>query len=419
MRRKMRRLQKKVISAILVCVMLIAGAAVISINLAGEAGQGTAENTLPQTTENVLQQDAGNAARSGSISEEDYEAYQAADLDLMLWYEDETYTVFLEQAAVEYFKQTGIKVCVERQETIDYIADIYDRTMQDNGFPDIFVSSGDNLEEIYLYGLAAVNERGTDGTGMLAPAAEAATYGEKLLGYPLSYNTCLFVYQNGYFDTAPESIQAIIEYSDENEPPENVSYLLEWNVNDAFYDFPFISNSVSFDKSQAESMNVRYDEELYQKDLEFFEAILESFSVDASTASEENIADHFLTGKTLCAILDTDSLYRLKGYDYSAILFPKLNDELSANSCSITDILVVNDFSENGVQAADFAEFVTVEMAENLHELSGHYSVIPSEYPDAVEAVACQAYERATPVPDSSDAKDFWVKLEETISKYF
>lgn len=398
----MRGMHKKIISAILVCVMLIAGAAVISINHAPKEGQQSADTQQP-----------------GSISEEKNEAYQGAAADLLLWYEDETYAAFLEQAAAEYYAQTGIKVLAKRQETTDYIADIYDRTMQDDGFPDVFISSGDNLEELYLYGLAAVNESDTESTGMLAPAAEAASYGGKLLGYPLSYDTCLFIYQNGYFETAPESIQAIIEYSDENEPPEDVEYLLEWDVNDAFYDFPFVSNSVSFDKTQAESMDVLYDEEMYQKDLEFFEAILESFSVDASTVSEQNIADHFLEGKTLCAVLDTNSLYRLEGYDYSAIVFPKLNDELGANSCAVTDLLVVNDFSEKSAQAADFAEFVTVKMSGKLHELSGHYSVIPSEHPDAAETVACQAYEKAVPVPDSSDAKDFWVKLEETISKYF
>ena len=398
----MRGMHKKIISAILVCVMLIAGAAVISINHAQKEGQQTAD-TL----------------QSGGISEEENVAYQSAAADLLLWYEDETYAAFLEQAAAEYYGQTGIKVLAKRQETTDYVADIYDRTMQDDGFPDVFISSGDNLEELYLYGLAAVNESDTESTGMLAPAAEAASYGGKLLGYPLSYDTCLFIYQNGYFETAPESIQAIIEYSNENEPPEDVEYLLEWDVNDAFYDFPFVSNSVSFDKTQAESMDVLYDEEMYKKDLEFFEAILESFSVDASTVSEQNIADHFLAGKTLCAVLDTNSLYRLEGYDYSAIVFPKLNDELGANSCAVTDILVVNDFSEKSAQAADFAEFVTVKMSGKLYELSGHYSVIPSEHPDAAETVACQAYEKAVPVPDSSDAKDFWVKLEETISKYF
>ena len=46
-----------------------------------------------------------------------------------------------------------------------------------------------------------------------------------------------------------------------------MEYLLEWDVNDAFYDFPFVGNSVTFEKTAPETMNVAYDEDLYQKDL--------------------------------------------------------------------------------------------------------------------------------------------------------
>ena len=45
---------------------------------------------------------------------------------------------------------------------------------------------------------------------------------------------------------------------------------LEWDVNDAFYDFPFISNSVTFEKTEPEVLNVIYDQTLYQQDLDYF-----------------------------------------------------------------------------------------------------------------------------------------------------
>lgn len=404
----MKASQKKIVSALLICILLIGGAVIVS----REAGviskaQMTAdtEQTATDKTQRAAEQDA---------------AYEAAKTDLIFWYEDDTYAPFLEEAAKEYYLKTGVKVSPECRNTIDYIGDIYDKTMQDEAFPDVYLISGDNLEEAYLYGLVAVNESGTSKeTSILPQAKEASAYQGKLLGYPLSYNTCVFVYQNGYFETVPTSLQAIIDYSDENEPAENVEYLLEWDVNDAFYDFPFVANSVSFEKYQSESMDVVYDEGLYQKDLEFFEAILESFSIDASKVSEEGIIENFLAGRTLCAIIDTDSLYRLEGYDYSLMQIPNLNEELVTETCAITDMLVVNDFSEKGEQAADFAEYVTIDMSGKLHEMTGHYSVIPSAEPDVTEQTAYQTYETAVPVPDSQDAKDFWVNLQETILKYF
>lgn len=338
--------------------------------------------------------------------------------ELLFWYEDPSCQAFFEEAAKRYYEKTNCRVTVECRETIDYLGDIYDATMQGGAFPDSYLIAGDHLEEAYLYGLAAVNEKGLSDTA-LEPALAASSYEEKLLGYPLTFCTTVFVYQNGYFETPPDSIQAIIDYARENEPGENVEYLLEWDVNDAFYDFPFISNSVTFDKTQSEVMEVNYDEELYQKDLDFFEEILGSFSVDADMVSTDSIIDNFLAGRTLCALIDTDSLKRLEGYDYSVMQIPRLNEELAARPCAVTDLVVVNEFSEKKEAAADFASFVTVELAGELYEKTGRYSVIPGGAPDMVEKIADDAYLMAVPVPDSQDAKDFWVGLEETISQYF
>lgn len=347
------------------------------------------------------------------------EAYQTAAADVTFWYTDDTYTEFFSQAALAYYEKTGIKVNVQRQETLDYIGTVYDATMGGETFPDVYLIAGDNLEEVYRYGLAAENKKGLDGVDMAKNAVAAATYRDKLLGYPLGYNTCVFVYQTDYFETAPNSLQALIDYSNQNEPPENVEYLLEWDVNDAFYDFPFISNSVTFEKTEPEVLNVIYDQTLYQQDLDYFATILQSFSIDKETVSEESILDNFRNGRTLSALIDTSSLKQLEGYGYSLMKIPALNEMLPAYPCATTDMLVVNDFSDKGDAAADFAHFATVTMAEQLHALSGHYSVIPSKEPDWVEQVAYESYESAILAPNSVDARDFWVALEETISKYF
>jgi arabinogalactan oligomer/maltooligosaccharide transport system substrate-binding protein len=402
----MKTSQKKIISVILICVLLIATAVGIS------------------RKNGVYEQAAAEAVEGTELNVSSAEAYQAAATDLLFWYEDSSYQDFFEKAALLYYEKTGIKVAVECQESIDYIGDIYDKTMQNEGFPDVYLIQGDNLASAYLYGLVAVNEKGVS-ENAASHAAEASCYNGSLYGYPLSYNTCVFVYQNGFFETAPESLQSIITYSNENDPPEDVLYLLEWDVNDPFYDFPFVGNSVTFVNETAADVQVSYDEALYQQDLEYFEEILESFSVDAEKVSENSIINNFLAGRTLCAIIDTNLLAKLDGYEYSLMQIPDLNEELESITCASTDMLVVNDFSESADAAADFADFVTVTMAEELYPLTGHYSVIPSsvwtdsEAMSWAESVAFDTYESAVLMPDARDAKDFWVNLEETISKYF
>ncbi len=362
----MKRLYKRLTAAGLVVVLGMTGMAVMNTAGCGSSGEG-----VPST-------ETGETAAD--------EAYRSAPADLTLWYADDSYADFFTEAAVRYYAKTGKKVAVQYQDTVDYLGIIYDKTMQDDAFPDVYLLPGDNLEEAYLYGLVSVNQTDPSENGVLEKAVEAATYEERVLGYPLSYD---------------------------------VEYLLEWDVKDAFYDFPFVGNSVTFAKRGSDELDVTYDDTLYQLDLEYFDTILASFSIDEEQVSEQHIVNNFREGRTLSAILDTDTLWQLDGYDYGLMQMPELSDTLSAATCASTDMIVVNDYTKDSAAAADFAQFVTVGMADELHGLSGHYSVIPSEPPDTVEQTALDAYEGAVLMPDSKDAKNFWVTLEETILKYF
>ena len=340
--------------------------------------------------------------------------------DLTFWYNDESYKNFYERAAEEYYEDTGTVVDVRFSDVTNYLDTIYDTTMNENAFPDVYMIEGDRLEKAYLYGLAAESTAADIYESSVAEnAITASVYRDKMYGYPLSYNVCLLVYQNGYFQEEPKTIQSIIDYSNENEPPENIQYLLEWDVNDAFYDYVFVSNSVRFEKNELETMQVEYDEQLYQEDLDYFSQILESFSIDAGSVTEESVVSDFNEGTILCAIIDSDSLSKLTASDYSVREILPLNDSLNAGSAALTDMVIVNEFSEKKELAADFAEFVTLTMSGELHGLSGHYSVRMSGDADDMEQTAYKAYENATPAPDSQDANEFWVTLKETISKYF
>ena len=166
-------------------------------------------------------------------------------------------------------------------------------------------------------------------------------------------------------------------------------------------------------------MEIHYEESLYDEDLLFFEDMLESFSVDAATVSEESIIANFSEGKTLCAILDSDALCKLEGMECEITEIPKLNDVLTAYSCALTDMLVVNNFSEKKETAALFAQYLTIDMSGELHSSTGHYPVKISDNPDKIEKIAYKAYENAILAPDSQDAGEFWISLKETIAKFF
>lgn len=352
------------------------------------------------------------------------EAYDAAlkmGADLRFWYNDETYESYFMDAAIAFYEKEGITVELVSVDTVDYVGSIYDVTMAEEAFPDVYLLSGEELEKAYLYGVAGVNQNVSAYKSVAAQnAVSASMYGDKLYGYPLSYNVCVFLYNKNFFVEKPASLQFLIDYSKVNEPSENVQYLLEWDAYDPFFDFAFISESVSFKKKEAEVLEVLYDEEKLETSMAFFKESLESFSLPIDTVTEESVLTDVINGVTLCAIVDSDSLKQLEAAkDYKAMVFPALNDTLTAKTAALTDMILVNDFSEKTQEADRFARYLTLEYATELWEKTGHYSVILSEDADHNEQIAYQSYEKAVLVPNSQDAAGFWIDLKSMITNSF
>ena len=353
-----------------------------------------------------------------SNDEEEYEDAIKSGADLCFWYDDSSYDTYFSTLAKEYYKETGVSVKVVYKDVMDYVGDIHDVTMQEEDFPDVFLLSGEELEKAHLYGVAGENRQADAFMGNVAEnAITASTCHGKMFGYPLSYNVCLLAYNKEYFATVPESLQAIIDYSDDNEPAENVQYLLEWDAYDPFFGFLFVSESVVLSDEGIGVLEASYDETLLEESLLFLEESLASFSLPLDTVTEESVISDVLNGVTLCAIVDSDSIAELKNDSYAVAEFPRLNETLGAKSAALTDMLLVNDYSEKQEEAGAFAKYLTLENYASVLEMTGHYPVSGQAAGDSYEAVAYQAYENAIPVPNSQDAGGFWIHIEEMITQ--
>lgn len=346
-----------------------------------------------------------------------YEDALAEGADLLFWYDEISYEPYFTSMARAYYDETGIAVELAYVDTMDYVGSIYEKTMANVRFPDAYLLSGEELEKAHLYGVAGENENEAAYLGVVANnAIKASKCHGKMFGYPLSYNVCLLVYNNQFFQTPPESLQAIIDYSDVNEPPENVEYLLEWDAYDPFFGFLFVSESVVLNDEEIGVLEASYDEAMLEQSLLFFSESLESFSLPLDTVTEESVISDVLNGVTLCAIVDADSLVKLQGVAYDICEFPRLNDALDAQSAALTDMILVNDYSENKDMASDFAQFLTLENYESVWDMTGHYPVKLQSDADAKECSAYHAYENAILAPNSQDAGGFWIHIKELIT---
>lgn len=124
---------------------------------------------------------------------------------LYLWYTDEALTSYLSSAAVTYNETHDVRIVPVLETGLEYLENINKASVESNA-PDLYILSHDSLEKAYLAGLASevetyAAEHGVNledlyiGTGL-----QAATYKDKILGYPFYFETSSLLYNKTYLE---------------------------------------------------------------------------------------------------------------------------------------------------------------------------------------------------------------------------
>ena len=139
------------------------------------------------------------------------------DGSLTLWYTDEALTDYLTGVALSFEQDKDIKVNLVLKDGVQFLEAINDASIgrsPDAGeaFPDLYITSHDNLLRAYLSGLASIitDPEGVV-TGQLYPqtALNAVTCYSHYVAYPLYYETNFFLYNKTYMASiAQNKIQA-------------------------------------------------------------------------------------------------------------------------------------------------------------------------------------------------------------------
>ena len=132
--------------------------------------------------------------------------------NIVIWDTDDALSDYLAGAALKYYEENDVRVTPVLVSGLQYLEQIHDAQMSGEGAPDLYIISNDTLEKAYLSGLAA---QITDPEGMVNAshysdaALHAVTYENKLLGYPLYFETSIFLYNETYLtDMAVKTIEA-------------------------------------------------------------------------------------------------------------------------------------------------------------------------------------------------------------------
>lgn len=321
-------------------------------------------------------------------------SYEDAEKEVIFWYSDADCASFAEACVRDYYDKTGVAVSAVYREPESYLEQIYDVSMEDGDFPDVYLTWNDAEEKAYLYGVS---------TGEV---------------YPVFFNTLLLAYRTDCFPNAPGSIQEILDFGQSNEVGEGVGNLLEWNVADGFCNYPFVGNSISIQEDGTYTIT---DGEKYNQKLIFFQQLSESVGLETDTITRASVLENFNQGASLTALLDSDDLDRITAEGYGIAVLPALNEELDMQGCARTGVLLINEFSEQEVKqkARDFAAFVTEQEAMRVSELTPHISVDGTSLKNPWDIVAYEQYTNSRQVPSFVQEEAFWSRFTSDMTGFW
>ena len=369
-------------------------------------------------------------------------------VELTIWYTDAKLNTFMLEAAEEYKEKTGITVNAQLISAVDYIETISDATFIKENGPDLFVAGSDLLQKALYAGIVDdhVSYSEAEKDNIPQKAFDAATCDGKLIGYPFYFESCFLLYNQYYAEDWPRSVDQILEYADAFEATsttEKVQSIFKWDVSDIFYNYFFIGNYVGLggvngdDKAQ-----LSLSEGNVIKSLEYYQSLNEFFAIDEETVHNEDVIQEFIDGKIVFTIAKTDAIARLdqaiaegkvpeykleatrdeEGNEipprevdcfYGVGDIPNLSEELITRGLSVTNSIVVNNYSANRAYANDFAHYVSYERAEQLYEQTGKVSVCKSVTAgDANWERIMAQYDGSVEIPKIIEMSNYWILME-------
>lgn len=116
-----------------------------------------------------------------------------------IWYSDDSLTNYINGAAVEYNDQHDTRIVPVLASSVEYLEEINKTTIESDA-PDLYVLSHDLLTKAYLGGLAKPISMDADtfSQNYIGQAKNSVSYRNMLLGYPLSFETTAFLYNETF-----------------------------------------------------------------------------------------------------------------------------------------------------------------------------------------------------------------------------
>lgn len=291
------------------------------------------------------------------------------------WYSDEALSGYINAAAVSFGEQNKVRVIPVLTSDSEYLEAVNQETLHSAQIPDIYLLSSDSLEKAYLAGLATKvpDTEGICDTDHFSRAALAAvTYDDKIIGYPVYFDTSALVYNEDYLRTwatqqaekelsgssdndepvgegeeiieedslpedqttdqvtadeatvnalaeqyfakaLPSTVDDLLNIADTFDAPEGVEGVMKWDVNIIFYNYWIVGNYMIVGGDPGDDRNdININNPETIQCLEVYKALNQFFFIESDTVTYDSVIQDFIDGKTMFTIGTTDVVKRLE-----------------------------------------------------------------------------------------------------------
>lgn len=345
------------------------------------------------------------------------------DVSVNLWYTDDSMTPYMDFAASKYNElNSQVKVVPQLVLADDYLENIYNGSIKEDNTADLYMLSSDYLEKAYLMGLTSENDKFASvyTENVYGKAGiESAKYNDKILGYPLSFDTSVMVYNKKYAKTMNtfEDITAFNNEFKHTEENTEVKVIIQWDASDVYTNYAFVGANMNIggesgdDKSKIEVNSTKLKESLAG-----FLKCKTDYGIIRKTTTLADCIKLFSQNQLLYTIVSSDNLrtFNETGVDYGIIRIPDISNTLKSNTLSSTDLMMVNPYSDNLAVAKSVAKAFTYDYAENLYEQTGMASARGdlTNNPSEEYTNLHQIYSDSIVKAQFMKIGDFYVKLE-------
>lgn len=306
-----------------------------------------------------------------------------------VWYCDESYAPYLELAAERFHNANNLvtinPVLVSAE---DYITNIYDESIRNDGGPDVFIMSADELERVQLMGLAAENNtygKYYTSDNYCDVALKSSKYREKLYGYPLCFNVSYMVYNSKHVG-AVSTFTELTEYNnnfqvtDENQ---EIKEIVSWDVSDMFLNFGFSAGSINIGGENGDdSSSIQVNADALKNAMQEYSNLKDIYGIDRSTATKSSCVSSFIDGSLAYTILDMNSFKEINesGVEFQITKVPDYNSSTAINTLGDTTIAIVNQYSDDLEVAKAVANALSYDYASLVVGSMGRLSARNIEY---------------------------------------